>query len=142
MHKNFYASGFLYNPYSQQILLQQQALSTTLFSPWLFGGFYKEKEAPEIIFKNIIFDLLDIRIDAVYPVYSYFNENTSTNQIIVYSELKVFQNFSSKNGIAFVWFSFKDVAKLHIAEQIKHDIVVGQRVIDAALRKQRGEHSF
>lgn len=143
MHKNFYASGFLYHPSSQQILLQQNSSISPMSTSWLlFGGFYLEDEKPEALFKDIIFKLLDIKTRVVYPIYSYFSDNTRESQYIVYSHLSKLHNFSSKNGLTFAWFSFKDVLKLKITEQTKHDIVVGQRVIDAAKRKSRGEHTF
>lgn len=143
MHKSFYASGFLYHPYTHQILLQQNNSLLNTASSWLlFEGLCAEKEGPESLFKTIILKLLGIKIDTVFPVYSYFNESTNKNQYIVYSKLRTLQNFSSKNGVAFSWFSFKEVIKMRIKEQTKHDIVVGQRVIEAAKRKSRGEHTF
>lgn len=144
MRKKFYASGFLYHLPSQQILLQQQTPTLpAIASPWfLFNNSYSEREEPNEIFKNIIFDLLHIKIDNIHPVYSYVNDNTNTYQTIIYSELQEFQDFSPKNGLTFCWFSFKDVLKLYASEQIKHDIVVGQRVIDAKRRKSEGKHTF
>ena len=143
MHKNFYASGFLYHPQSQQILLQQNNSIANMSSPWLlFGGHYSEKEEPEALFKNIVSKLLDIEVGVVHPIYSYLNENNDAFQYIVYSKLSKFQNFSSRNGLTFGWFSFKEVLKLRVTEQTKHDIVVGQRVIEAAVRKSLGEHTF
>lgn len=143
MHKKFYASGFLYHPPSQRILLQQNKSIPPISSSWLlFGGQYLEKEDPKALFKDIIFKLLNIEIGVVHPIYSYLNKNTGEFQYVVYSQLSKFQNFSSKSGLTFAWFSFKDVLKLKITEQTKHDIVVGQRVIEAAERKSRGEHTF
>lgn len=143
MHKNFYASGFLYHPQSQQILLQQNNSIANMSSPWLlFGGSYLEEEGPEGLFKDVIFKLLDIEIGVVHTVYSYLNESNDAFQHIVYSQLNEFQNFSSKNNLTFGWFTFKEVLKLKISEQTKHDIVVGQRVIEAAVRKSLGEHTF
>lgn len=139
MHKTFYASGFLYHSPTQQILLQQHFS----VSPWsLFGSAYTEKEEPEEVFKNVISKLLHIKIAIIDTVYSYFNEKTKINQVVVYSELDKLQNFSPKKGLTFAWFSFKEVRKLQISEQTKHDIVVGQRVIQASERKSRGEHTF
>jgi hypothetical protein len=143
MHKTFYASGFLYHSSSQQILLQQHTYSSSSLSLWsLFGESYTEKEEAQSVFKKTIDDLLGIPLDIVYPVYSYFNESAKANQVIFYSEVESLQQFPAKNGRIFEWFSFKTVLKLPTTKQTKHDIVVGQRVINAALRRERGEHSF
>jgi hypothetical protein len=143
MHKDYYASGFLYHPSSEQILLQQSSSIASTSSPWsLFGGLYLEEEKPEAFFKNIIFKLLDIEINVVHPIYSYFDENKDKDQYIGYSSVNTFKDFSSKDGMTFAWFSFKEVIKLQATTQMKHDIVVGKRVIEAATRKRLGEHTF
>jgi hypothetical protein len=143
MHKDFYASGFLYHQASQQILLQQNTSISPTSSPWLlFGGIHLEEEEPEAIFKEIIFQLLDTKLDLVHHVYSYSNEEKERNQYVGYSTVEDFKNFSSKNGLSFAWFSFRDVLKLQAAQQVKHDIIVGQRVIEAASRKREGLHTF
>ena len=144
MHKKFYASGFLYHSPSQQILLQQYTQpSSATASPWhLFNGVYTENDDQDKVFKNIIFDLLHVKIETVHTVYSYFKEDTGIHHAIVYAELDTLQNFPSKKGLTFSWFSFKGVTKLPVTEQTKHDIVVGQRVIDAIRRKSEGEHTF
>ena len=141
MHKAVYASGFLYHPASEQILLQQNTSVSPASSPWSLFEVVSE-EAPETSFKNIILDLLDIKITVVHPVYSYFNEDKEKNQFIGYSTIRTRQKFSPKKGLTFAWFSFKDVLKLQTSKQMKHDIVVGQRVIEAATRKRLGEHTF
>ncbi len=143
MHKKFYASGFIYHQSSQQILLQQNTSVSPLSPSWLlFGGSYLENEEPELLFKDVMLKLLDIKIKTVNFVYSYCNEITEDSQYIVYSKVNKLQDFSAKNGFSFAWFSFNEIIKLKITEQTKHDIVVGQRVIDAAGRKSRGEHTF
>lgn len=143
MHKKFCASGFLYHSPTQQILLQQHLSLSSPASSWsLFSSAYTEKEEPEKVFKNVISKLLHIKITTINTVYSYFNEKTNINQVVVYTELNKLYNFTPKNELSFAWFSFKDVLKLQATEQIKHDIVVGQRVIQASERKNRGEHTF
>lgn len=143
MHKNFYAGGFLFHPLSKQILLQQKkAGSNTLLRWLLFGGVSVNQNAPEEIFKDIIFKLLDIKIENVSLVYSYKKENIDLNQHIVYSEIDDLKDFPSKNGRSFAWFTFKEAQKLPASEQTKHDIVVGQRVIEAETRKRLGLHTF
>ncbi len=143
MHKRFYASGFLFNLPSQQILLQQTTpISPTSSSPWqLFSAPYSENEEPNEAFKKLIFDLLGIKIENIQPIYSYIDDNTKVQQTIMYGELETLHDFPAKDGLTFAWFSFKDVLKLQAAKQIKHDIVVGQRVIDAIRRKAEGQHT-
>lgn len=142
MHKTFYASGFIYHLPSQQILLQQQAPSSLAF-PWLlFEKEHLPNEQPNEVFRSIIFNFLGIVLDSTDPIYSYLNEATQKTNSLLYGTIKVLQEFPSKNGFTFRWFSFKEVLKLQATEQTKHDIVVGQRVIEAAGRKERGEHTF
>jgi hypothetical protein len=142
MHKDFYASGFLYHPSSQQILLQQYDYSSTTSNPWFFfGSSYLEEEKPDVSFKNNIFTLLDIKVPVVHNIYSYFSEATDKNHYIGYATVRSRQKFSPKNGLTFAWFSFKEVLKIQATNQTKHDIVVGQRVIEAATRKRLGEHT-
>lgn len=143
MQKNIYVGGFLYHPLSDQILLQQSSVPTQSLTSWLlFGGLYLEEEDPETIFRKIVAQLLDIKVKEVYPIYSYFNENTERDQFIGYAEVNKLYEFEPKNGFSFSWFSFKDVLKLEASKQVKHDIVVGQRVIAAARRRVLGEHTF
>lgn len=143
MHKGFYASGFLYNPKTEQILLQQQGPTISMSSPWfLFETNYKEDEEPETLFKQIILKALDIQIKTVHPIYNYFNELLEKQHALVYGTVGKKQQFNAKDNCVFMWFSFKEIHKLNLSEQTKHDIVVGQRVIDAAGRKSRGEHTF
>lgn len=142
MHKDFYAGGFLFNPYSEKILLQQHTTDPQSSSPWfLFGNACFEQDSPNEIFTKKIFELLNIKIKDVFSVYSYTNEFVLKKQSIVYAEFEKLQNFPSKNGYSFAWFSFKEVLKLQITKQMKHDIVVGQRVIEAATRKKLGEYN-
>ena len=142
MHKDFYASGFLYHPLSQKILLQQQSSLQGSSSWGLIEGSYIENEETGTSFKKIIQNLLDIKITIAYPVYSYINESINKNQHVFYGVLKNLKNVSITNDPSFAWFSLKNITKMHMGEQIKHDIVVGQRVIEAADRKSRGEHTF
>lgn len=141
MHKTFYASGFFYHPPTRQILLQQQkgALDTSPF--WsMFGGIGKSFENPQITFQRIIHKLLDIklRLSIIEPVYVYFNKDIDKNHYIVYAETVKTKNFSSKNGVIFSWFTFRQILKLQLDEQTRHDITVGIRVIDAKVRKGLG----
>lgn len=143
MHKDFYAGGFLFYPDTEQILLQQSISTSGISNPWvLLGGISNGRENPEDVFKKTINTLLDIKIDNVFPVYSYSKENIYGTQHIFYAEIETIQNFPSKNNLTFAWFLFKEIPKINASDQTKHDIVVGQRVIEAAIRRRLGLHSF
>lgn len=141
MHKGFYASGFLYNPDSEQILLQQQLSSLT--SSWsLFENTYIEEDKGQETFTKTIKQLLHVRLDSIHPVYSYIDEVLGKNQYVFYAVCYKTKPLKNTKDQVTQWFSFKEVTKLNIPEQIRHDIIVGQRVIEAAGRKSRGEHTL
>lgn len=145
MHKHFYASGFLYHPPTRQILLQQQNFPPNTSYLWsLFGGTRLDKEEAEATFQRIIRKLLGVKLNlsAIYPVYSYPSKGIYKNHHIVYAEVKEIQNFSPRRRLVFSWFTFKQILKLPLAEQTKHDITIGQRVIDALARKRLGEKTL
>jgi hypothetical protein len=140
MHKqSFYASGFLYHPASQQILLQQP-LATPHSSVWsLFEDVPAGKETPEKTFRRLMnkFLGLKIKLTDIHPVYCY--RCSGKNHQIVYGQLKTVKKFSPKRGVTFGWFTLKQITKLSLNTQAKHDIVVAQRVIDASIRKTLGQ---
>lgn len=140
MHKVNYASGFLYNPESEQILLQQHVSSSP--TNWsLFENVYDEKDSAENVFTKTIHQILRVQLDFVYPVYSYVNELSGKNQNVFYA-ICHHALLPSRKNYHVKWFSFKELTKMQLNEQVRHDIIVGQRVIDAAGRKERGEHTF
>jgi hypothetical protein len=139
MHKDFYASGFLFHALSNQILLQQHT-SSSVVSPWsLIGNFSEGKPDPESVFKETVKTFLGLTLDVVYPVYSYEVETSKNPQHIFYGELPDVQNFSPHKELVFSWFTFKQVISLNTSDQVKHDVIIGQRVIDAAVRQRLGQ---
>ncbi len=140
MHKDFYASGFLYHLASGQILLQQQS-AVDQSSVWsLFGeqGLYKENA--EVTFQRVIYNLLHVKLSltAIYPIYTYFYKDIHKNHAVVYAEVEEMQPFSSINTVKCSWFTLKQILKLDLSEQTRQDITVGQRVINARIRKSLG----
>lgn len=140
MHKDFYASGFLYHLPSGQILLQQQP-TVGPSSVWsLFGkqGLYKEKA--EVTFQRVIYELLHLKLPlaTIYPVYTYFYKDIHKDHAIVYAEVEEMQRFASLHTVKCAWFTMKQIIKLDLSEQTKHDITVGHRVISARMRKSLG----
>jgi hypothetical protein len=140
MHKGFYASGFLYHLPSEQILLQQQHGNDKLPLWSLFGEPILSSETAEVTFQRAIYSLLNIKLalKSIYPIYTYFHKDMGKNNTIVYAEVKKLHRLSSVNTVKYAWFTLKQVFKLQLLEQTKHDIIIGQRVINARMRKSLG----
>ncbi|HYM65004.1 MAG TPA: NUDIX hydrolase [Candidatus Sulfotelmatobacter sp.] len=145
MHKDFYASGFLYHSKSQQILLQQET-SADSQSQWaLFGGENKASEkTPEEAFERIIYVHLRFKINPknVFAVYSYPHQDKNKDNFIHYAEIRKLEKFKNTRKKLFSWFTFKQVQKLKLSEQTKQDIMVSQRVIASSIRKKLGERTI
>ena len=140
MHKDFYASGFLYHLPSRQILLQQQSTLGTSSLWSLFGKHALYKESVEATFQRVIYELLHVKLPltTIYPVYTYFYNDIHKEKAVVYAEVDDTKLFSSLGTIKCAWFTLKQVQKLDLSEQTRQDITVGQRVINARMRKSLG----
>ncbi len=133
MHKAIYASGFLYHSPSQQILLQQTADNNNVLC--LFTGNSKNGEIATIIFQRIILQKLGITIplESINPVYDYYYKEVSADHFIQYAEVTdtEFATELQQQG-AVGWFPLQKISKLKLPDQVRHDIIIGQRVIRAA----------
>ncbi|HUD05282.1 MAG TPA: hypothetical protein VMR59_04840 [Patescibacteria group bacterium] len=144
MHKDFYASGFLYHPKTQQILLQQPNTASTETEWSLFEGECLVKETAGEAFKRIIYSHLHLELKpkSIFPIYSYFHEGKGKNNFLHYAIVRKLEKFPDSKKALFSWFTFKQIQKMHIPDQIKQDIIVGQRVIDSAMRKSLGQQTI
>lgn len=144
MHKDFYASGFLYHPRSQQILLQQE--NTADIEPtWsLFGGDSLNNETSEEAFMRIVNSALklDLKLNAIAQIYNYFHEEKHKDSFVHYAKVRKMEKFAGNKKFTYGWFTFKEIQKLHIPNSVKQDIVVGQRVIDSAIRRSLGQQTI
>lgn len=142
LQKSFYASGFLYHPGSDQILLQQPITSPNPSSWALFEGPPVGQETPEKTFQRLVGKSLGLKLNLrdIYPVYFY--RGGGQDRHIIYAQIKTANAFLSKKGIIFGWFSFKQVNKLSLSAQAKHDVAVAQRVIAASVRKSLGQQTL
>ena len=143
MHKDFYASGFLYHPKSEQILLQQK-VSTNEGSLWtLFVKKLPDDKTCEETFKDLFFELLNvnIKLDKIKIIYSYITKELNKHNLY-YAEVKSLQKYSVSENTAFAWFTFKQIQKINVSPQTRHDIIVGQRVIDSNTRRDLGERTI
>lgn len=137
MHKSFYASGFLYHLRTQQILLHQPNLNNNSLSLWtMLGGAGREGEEAQEVFKRIIYQLLNLRLDekCIYPVYDYFYGAMEITHYVFYAKVNKIYDFSLLDKGTLSWFTFKQTTKLPFSEQTKQNIIVSQRVIQAQAR--------
>lgn len=138
MHKAFYASGFLYLPTTQQILLQQsKENSANTTSVWsLIGGKGYKTEHPHKTFHRIVHQLLKLKLNIknIYPVYDYINNTQNTIHYVVYAEVTKAKNFSPTPTYSFSWVTFKQTLKMPFHPQTKQNIIVGERVVKAKKR--------
>lgn len=137
MHKAFYASGFLYNLKTHQILLlasEQKDDSPSSYST-LGGESYAGEEA-QTTFQRVINELLnlDLKSKDIYPVYDYFHEGINKTNYVFYAEVRKSKNFNSikKNNLS--WVTFNETLKLLFTEHSKQDVIVGERVINLKWR--------
>ena len=135
MHKVFYASGFLYHPPTQQILLQQleNSQETSLILVRRKGH---HKETPAMVLQRVLEKILQLRIPLqhVYPIYDYADSEIEGNHFITYAVVKDTMQKKLSRNPAVKWVAFKQIPKLKLSEQTKQDIIVGQRVINLANR--------
>ena len=133
MHKSFYASGFLYNLKSKQILLLQKLQKDDTASIWsMLGGDSVDGEDGQVTFQRIVYELLnvDLKIKHIYPVYDYFNEELNKVNYVFYTEVGKSLIFNPINNDILSWVSFQETPKLLFSPRTKQDVVVGQRVIN------------
>lgn len=130
--KPYYVSGFLYHPQSQQVLLQQNSSD----SVWeMFSGEDNTMD-PKVFFEKTLGKILEDTsgVKHIYPVYSYFNSSLHKTHYIFYAPVSRLKRYHTRSGGALAWFNFKQITKLPLSIQAKHDIVVAGRVIAAQAR--------
>jgi len=137
MHKDFYASGFLYHPKSQQILLQQNNLDSSNNVWTLLQGDATSEEDIKESFLKIVDNHLNIKLklNSIFSVYDYTDKNKTF--YVLYAHIKKLEKFNNEDN-KFSWFTFKQVHKLSMHPQTKQNIIIGQRVIDSSIRKSLG----
>lgn len=137
MHKPFYASGFLYNLKSQQILLLQSEQKDNTNCSWsMLSGEGNQGEDASTTFQRIISELLDLKLhlDDIHPIYDYFNDTQGKVNYVFYAEVKNPPDFNPVKQNTLCWVTFSDTIKLPFLENTKQDVVVGERVISLKRR--------
>jgi len=137
VHKHVYASGFLYHLPTEQILLQQPITRDASPSAWnMFGGESLRGEDAQTAFRRIMYDHIKIRLEPkrLFPVYDYMPDANHIVHYVFYAEVKRLYTFPSYDKGTLSWFTFKKVAKLGLAPQVKQDVMISERVIGAQAR--------
>lgn len=134
MHNDIYASGFLYHPSTQQILLHQPQKSPSVWH--MLGGKGHKAEDSKKAFQRVIYKLLAIEVDLkhIFPVYDYFHAPINKTHHVFYAQLTSMPRLNAIQKTTFSWFTFKQTLKLAFTEQTKQDMVVSERVIKAEIR--------
>ena len=133
MHKSFYASGFLYNLKTQQILLLSTPKQDQTSSWSMLGGECNEGEEASKAFQRIVNESLNINLKDkdTYPIYDYFHEELDKTNYVFYAEVKRMPNFDSDT---LSWVSFSEIVKFPFSPHTKQDVIVGERVINLKYR--------
>lgn len=140
MHKSFYASGFLYNLKTNQILLLQSEQKEGAPAAWSMpGGESKNDEEPQITFQRIVAEQLNLKIKDkdIYPIYDYFHEALNKDNFVFYAEVKSSPAVKSIGKSTLSWVTFSEITKHPFSPHTKQDIIVGERVINAKIREQQ-----
>lgn len=137
MQDAFYASGFLYNLKSQQILLLQPQQIEEITSLWsMLGGESKEGEEAPITFQRIVNEVLSVKLEVedIHPIYDYFHDSLDKMNYVFYAEVKAPLSVDSFKDSNLSWVSFIDAPKLPFSPHTKQDVIVGERVINLKRR--------
>ena len=140
MHNDFYASGFLYHPKTQRILLQKEKKSDPNIHWQTICVKAKKSETSKDAFKRLINSLFKLEVDIknIISVYDYFHDGLKADNFISFVKVKKAEEFINKNYV-YQWFDVKETLKLKVSPQTKQDIVVLLRVISSSVRKENGE---
>lgn len=141
VHKSFYASGFLYNLKTQQILLLQSEKENTSDCNWsMLGGESKEgEEDAQLTFQRVVQERLNLSLKAkqIYPVYDYFHDQRDKINYVFYAEVNKTPNFAAQGGVL-TWVTFTEILKFPFTVHTKQDVIVGERVINLKQRQVLG----
>lgn len=134
MHKRFYASGFLFHLDTQQILLHQPQTLIDPSSLWcMFSHLGNVGEDAQRIFTIALSERINVQIEAtcIYPVYDYYSESLRKDHYIFYALVPKTNPLFLRANDTVSWFTFKQLTKLPLSDQTKHDIMISERVIRA-----------
>lgn len=107
----------------------------------MLGSYNRGTETSEENFIRNVKDFLHLNLltSSIRSVYDYVRLGKN---YVSYAQVKKLTNFPTIGKTVFAWFNMREISKLPLSAQTKQDIIVGQRVIDASVRKQTGEQTI
>lgn len=137
VHKRYIVSGFLYHLSTQQVLLNQMKNGHNgEKSLWTIPMGYGDKEDPTLVFRDLVKKTYKIELpeDSISSVYNYIDKESGLEHFVCYGIIPDTSKIPANDDMVFLWSNFKKVYKLNFLPQIKHDITIAQRVINASPR--------
>lgn len=104
----------------------------------MFGGISRAGEDAPTALQRILFEQINMHIETkqLFPVYDYFYEALKKIHYVFYVEVKKLYHPLTLLPGECSWFTFKQITKLGLAEQAKHDVIISERVINAQERSR------
>lgn len=146
MVKSRHICGFIYNLSAKKILLSRRTeVSNKIEKDCYFLPVEIEEKGnidPLELFLNKVQKLVHLNKKQILPIFNYYDQEQKKEIFVFYSSIKQLKNFLLKDDPGYIWLPFKGINKLNIDKQTKHSLLIGQRVIDSADRKKRGEQTL
>lgn len=133
MSKQVCVSGILFDTKKEQLLLVKQTSSEN--SPWEMVCALVSEASPQA-FTSIISSKLGCTISskAIRDVYDYDDTHRKLSCYVYVSLIDSESlDIQPAEDISVGWFTFKQIGKLPIPAQIKHDCVIAERVIKSVI---------
>lgn len=135
---SYHISGFLFHLKTQQILLHEiKNHNGKDNSVWTILTGEGRKKDPKIEFKQLAKKMLGVNLpeDSIFSVYDYIDKIDRKTHLVFYGLIPQIKEFKETKERQLSWFQFKKAFKLKFADQVKHDIIIAQRVINAHSRE-------
>lgn len=135
MHKSYIVSGFLYHLSTQQVLLNQMKNGENgEKSLWTIPMGHGKSKNPTLVFKDLVKKTykIDLSEDSIFSVYNYIDKESGSEHFVCYGIISDIDKIPESQNMTLLWTNFKKVYKLNFLPQIKHDITIAQRVINAS----------
>lgn len=90
----------------------------------------KKGNDPQVVFQQCIEKALEttVKASSIHPVYDYVDD-TLGEQFIFFIEAANITPATFPASIKAEWFSLAKISKIHMSEDTRHDILIGERVI-------------